>query len=229
MSASREHVLNAVRASIRQSGKPTLSPEQLTERLERPRPGLVPQRGQLDLAGRLDLFESWAKALSATLVRLDDLAHVPRAVADYLRQENLPAQVRLAPTPEIEGLDWQSQSLVEIARGRAQIDDTTSVTPAFAGIAETGTLMMLSGPQTPTTLNFVPENHIVVLKASQVVGSYEEALAHLRQVHGQGRMPRTVNYITGPSRTADIEQTIQLGAHGPRRLHILLVKDSADA
>src|SRR3546814_19426494 len=94
---------------------------------------------------------------------------------------------------------------------------------AFAGIAETGTVMMASGPDAPITLNFLPENHVVVLRASQVTGTYEEAWQRLREARWRGVMPRAVNLITGPSRTGDIEQTLLLGTHGPRRLHVLLV------
>ena len=82
--------------------------------------------------------------------------------------------------------------------------------------------MMKAGPEHPTTLNFLPDTHVVVLLASQIVGSYEDAWDRLRDVDS---MPRTVNFITGPSRTGDIEQTIFLGAHGPRRMHIVLVED----
>ena len=85
--------------------------------------------------------------------------------------------------------------------------------------------MLLSGSGGPTTLNFLPDNHIVVLRASRVVGAYEDAWTRLREAYGPGVLPRTVNLVTGPSRTADIEQTIQLGAHGPRRLHILVIED----
>ena len=92
---------------------------------------------------------------------------------------------------------------------------------AFAGVAETGTLIMRSGPNHPTTLNFLPDTHIVVIRKSQVVGTYEDAWDRLRE----GDMPRTVNLITGASRTGDIEQTIFMGAHGPRRMHIVLVED----
>jgi len=88
---------------------------------------------------------------------------------------------------------------------------------AFAGIAETGTLMLVSGPNSPTTLNLMPDTHIVVLRADQIVGPYEEALDRLRVRQDGKPLPRTVNFITGPSRTADIEQKIELGAHGPRR------------
>ncbi len=96
------------------------------------------------------------------------------------------------------------------------------MTPAFTAVAETGTLMLRSGPDHPTTLNFLPDTHIVVLRAGQIVGPYEDAWAKLRAA---GDMPRAVNFVSGPSRTADIEQTIQLGAHGPRRLHIVLIED----
>ena len=82
--------------------------------------------------------------------------------------------------------------------------------------------MLTSGADTPSTLNFLPDTHVVVLKAEDVVGPYEDALDRVR-ARGNG-MPRTINFVTGPSRTGDIEQQIQLGAHGPRRLHILLVE-----
>jgi L-lactate dehydrogenase complex protein LldG len=82
---------------------------------------------------------------------------------------------------------------------------------------------LISGPDNPTTLNFLPETHIVVLPKSAVTGSYEDVWDRLRQHVGEGVMPRTVNLVTGPSRTGDIEQTIELGAHGPRRLHIILL------
>ena len=120
--------------------------------------------------------------------------------------------------------------MLEIRRGRAEDADHVGVTGAFAGIAETGTLMLISGPESPTRNNFLPDTHIVVLRGAQVAASYEEAWDRLRARSGApsgGFMPRTVNFITGPSRTGDIEQRIELGAHGPRRLHIVLVDDGA--
>jgi L-lactate dehydrogenase complex protein LldG len=98
---------------------------------------------------------------------------------------------------------------------------------AFAGIAETGTLMLPSGPDRPTTVNLLPDTAMVLLRASRLVGAYEDAWDRLRAE--QGGMPRNVMLVTGPSRSADIEQTLELGAHGPRRLHILLVEDAAAA
>jgi L-lactate dehydrogenase complex protein LldG len=96
-------------------------------------------------------------------------------------------------------------------------------------VAETGTLMLHSGPESPTRNNFLPDTHIAVLRASQVVASYEDGFDNLRRKFAKAAggffLPRTINFITGPSRTADIEQKLELGAHGPRRLHIILIDD----
>ena len=131
----------------------------------------------------------------------------------------------MAPDPSLFDVPWRQTPMLEIRRGTPSESDQVSVTSAMAGIAETGTLMMLSGPDHPSTLNFTPDTHIVVLPASRVVGSYEDAWDVLRAKLAGGQLPRTVNHITGPSRSGDIEQTILLGAHGPRRLHIVLVGD----
>jgi L-lactate dehydrogenase complex protein LldG len=121
--------------------------------------------------------------------------------------------------------------MLEIRRGRAEDSDQVGVTSCFAGIAETGTLMLISGPESPTRNNFLPDTHIVVMRGKQVAASYEEGWTRLREARraadGSVALPRTVNFITGPSRTGDIEQRIELGAHGPRRLHIVLVDDEA--
>ena len=105
---------------------------------------------------------------------------------------------------------------VEQSMGKLQIG-------AFGAAAESGTLMLVSGADNPTTLNFLPDTHIVVIDAKDVAGDYETLWRRLREKFGDGVMPRTVNFITGPSRSADIEQTLILGAHGPRRLHVMVV------
>ncbi len=229
-SRGRAAVLGAVRRAL---GRDAQDATAARARLDAHPRGLIPQRSRLAPAAQLDLFQSQAEAVDASVARLDGLADVPQAVADYLKRHNLPATLRLAPDPELEGLDWAGTApLLSVASGRAEPQDATSLTPAFAGIAETGTLMLHSGPagsgRGPTTLNFLPETHIVVLRGSQVVGAYEEAWDRVRAVYGPGALPRSVNFITGPSRTGDIEQTLQLGAHGPRRLHILLVEDGPE-
>lgn len=225
MTTAKQQILASVRRSLRRAAPSAEVRAELEQRLAAPRAHLIPQRAQLPHAGQLDLMEAMLQELKATVVRLPGEAEVPQAIADYLKNENLPPKLRLAPRDDLRRLPWERAPLLEVEEGIAEADDATSLTGCFAGIAETGTLMMASGPEAPVTLNFLPENHIVLLRASQVTGSYEDAWQRLRAALGNGRMPRAVNMITGPSRTGDIEQTILLGAHGPRRLHVLLVDD----
>ncbi len=226
--AGRAAILGAIRQSL---GRPELSTDAkrgLNEHIAKHRANLVPARGKGDRAALIKRFREMAEAVSCTVETVADAAHLPAAVADYLRANNLPTQVTLAPDEWLAGLDWEGQSLLETKSGAAGIDDLVSVTPAFAGVAETGTLVALSGAGHPTTLNFVPDYHVVALPTSQIVGAYEEVWAKLRKANKVGRgftMPRNVNMITGPSRTADIALTIELGAHGPRSLHIVLIDD----
>ena len=145
-------------------------------------------------------------------------AELIAAVTDYLAAQKLPQSLCVAPHPLLGGIDWPENW--QVARGPARGDDRVGLAVAFCGIAETGSLMLLSGPESPTTLNFLPDEFICLLPGSRIVPRLEDAWALLRAERGS--LPRATNIITGPSRTADVEQTIQLGAHGPRRLHVLL-------
>jgi L-lactate dehydrogenase complex protein LldG len=218
---ARRQVLDGIRRSLRGGGAARAA--ELEARLRQHPPGPVPKRGQLDARGRVELFVQMAEFSAATVARLRSTDEVPDAVAAYLAGQNLPAQLRLAPDPRVTNLPWARRPVLILKRGRSNGEDLVSLTPVFAAVAETGTLALVSGRQSPTTLNFLPETHLALVDAGQIVGTYEEAWALLRQAYGDGVVPRTVNFVTGPSRSADIEQTLQLGAHGPRRLHILLV------
>lgn len=223
--SGRDAILGSIRGSLKR-GAGDGGREAVAQRLKAHAKGLQPERGQKPLAERVALFIEQAEGVAATTQRLSDLSEVPNAVSDYLRSANLASELRMAPHPDLQGLPWAEDApSLTIAEGAADAADQVSLTRALGGVAETGTLALASGPDSPTTLNFLPENNIVVLRESDLVGGYEEIFDKLRDRLGEGVMPRTLNFITGPSRTADIEQTIQLGAHGPRRLHILIVKD----
>jgi L-lactate dehydrogenase complex protein LldG len=229
MSDARAQVLGAIRKSLRRDGPSPNQQADIEARLADPPRGPIPARGQLARGARVELFVAMAKEAACTVTHIADRAAVPAAIAEYLARENLPAKLRVAPDAEVADLPWSTRPLLEVTSGRSDGSDEVSLTPALAAIAETGTLMLTSGPERPTTLNFLPETHIVLLTADQVVGGMEEAWAKLRERYGRGVMPRTVNLVTGPSRSADIEQTLQMGAHGPRRLHIILVDGEATA
>ncbi|MDH3596131.1 MAG: LUD domain-containing protein [Rhodospirillales bacterium] len=230
MSEAREQVLGAVRRSLRRgdTAETLAAASAATGRIAEHRRNLIPARADLPRAEQIALFETWAVQQAASVARVPDAAAVPGALAAFLKAENLPAEIRMAPDPELEALPWRDQPMLTVTKGPARESDAVSLTGALAGIAETGTLMLHSGPAGPTSLNFLPETHVIVLPAERVVASYEDGWDMLRARFGEGFLPRTVNFITGPSRTGDIEQTIQLGAHGPRRLHIILVGADAE-
>ena len=223
--SGREAILGNIRKGLKRSGPLAGTALELCQtRLREHRPNLIPARAQLPHAGQVELFVQMAQEASATVARVTDRAAVPAEVARYLADIGFAAEAIVAPDASIAGLDWAAAGVVTEAR-HARNGDRATVAPAFAGIAETGTLMLLAGPQSPTTLNFLPDAHIVVLDAARIVGPYEDAWAMLRSERGEGWMPRVVNWITGPSRSADIEQKLQMGAHGPIRLHIVLIGD----
>lgn len=227
MTSGREQILGGIRKSLKRGPLDPGKAAELRARLAAPPRNLIPARAAtLDAPSQVDLFVTMAEEVQTTVDRVASLADVPAAVASYLAAENLPAELAMSPDPVLDAIAWGERPLLQIRRGKAEPGDHVSLTPVFAGIAETGTLMLTSSPQTPSTLNFLPDTHIVVMRADQVVPTYEEGWTRLRERQsgaGGNAMPRTVNFVTGPSRTGDIEQRIVLGAHGPRRLHIVLV------
>ena len=227
MSEARQDILLGIRRSLKRGRLDMVREAELREQIALHRRNLVPARAAaLGDRGRGDLFVAMAEEVQATVTRVSSPGAVPEEVARYLVAENLPAELVLAPDPSLDDLPWDERPLLRIRRGRAEVGDAVSLTPCFAAIAETGTLMLISGAATPTTLNFLPDTHIVLVHADQVVAAYEDGWDRLRSA---GAMPRAVNFITGPSRTGDIEQRIELGAHGPRRLHIILIDDRREA
>lgn len=171
----------------------------------------------------IDRFIKRAALAGATVMRIDRLAQLPGEIAGFLEREQVPRAIAFSHEL-FTVLDWPAAGIT--ARyGPTQAEDTVSLTPAVAGIAETGSLLVASGPGTPQLRHFLPDIHIAALAADRVVGGYEDGWATLRaeaaRMHN-GVMPRAATLITGPSRTSDIERTLQIGVHGPRRLHIVL-------
>ena len=220
---SREAMLTAIRRGLRRGPLPTDQAVMLRSRLNAHPRQLIPARARLSHAEQVTLFVANVEKEFGSVTRVPDAEAVPGAVADYLAAQNLPTSLVMAPHPQLRVIPWSTRPLLEIREGRAQATDLLSVQHAFAAIAETGTLMLPSGAERPTTLNLLADTEIVVLRASRTVGAYEEAWDLLRAE--LGAMPRNVMLVTGPSRSADIEQTLELGAHGPRRLHVVLVED----
>ena len=222
----RQQILTAIRRGLKRGALPPDQTAMLRGRLASHPRHLIPARSRLPHAEQVDLFVRNVEREFGSVTRVADLDAVPGAVADYLSAQNLPGRVVMAPHPELRAIPWSARPLLEIREGRAEDSDMVSLQHGFAGIAETGTLMLPSAPDRPVTLNLLADTEIAVLRAEAIVGAYEDGWDRLRAV--AGGMPRNVMFVTGPSRSADIEQTLELGAHGPRRLHIVLVEDAAD-
>ena len=216
--SAREEILSGVRRALHVSGAEGPRRAAVAERLARPPKGLIPARGQ----GGVETFKAEALRAAASLAEVAAPEQIPAEIARYLRDNNLPATLRVGADPRLAGLAW-GETALEVSHGASDGSDLNGLSVAFAGIAETGTLALVSGADNPTTLNFLPDNHMVVVFKSDVVGEMESVFAKLRAAYGPGQAPRTLNFVTGPSRSADIEQTLLFGAHGPRRLHIVLV------
>jgi L-lactate dehydrogenase complex protein LldG len=216
--SARDEIFANIRRSLHVTGAEAPRKAAVADRLARTPSGVIPARGK----GGVETFKAEAIRAAATLTEVVNASEVPEAIASYLRERNLPATLKIGADPRLAGMPW-GQTALQVRHGPSDGHDLNAASVAFAGVAETGTLALVSGGDNPTTLNFLPDNHMVVVFAEDVVDDMESVFARARARYGAGEMPRTLNFVTGPSRSADIEQTLLFGAHGPRQLHIVLV------
>jgi L-lactate utilization protein LutC len=209
---SRDRILDRIR-DAQTRARPGIQTESIASHLaSHPRGPLPPPLDDL-----LACFKDRAIKLSSDVLETNDKMEVPALLARYLNERKLP--MRGVCWPSLSDLPWGAAGL-EMQSRPAKNQDLVGVTGAFCAIAETGTLMLLSGAETPATTSLLPETHVAVLDPKRIVASMEDAWDLMRKNYKQP--PRAVNFISGPSRTADIEQTVTLGAHGPYRVLIIL-------
>lgn len=219
--SSRERILAKIRRQQGRGGaNPSPAETQFSDSyVERHPRG--PVSSLPDLRGSLvNLFCARAQASASSTELVPSWADAPRAIARYLAANALPRSGCVWPA--LGQLSWQKAGLSLDVRA-ANGDDAIGVSGVFCAIAETGTLMMASGPATPASVSLLPETHFALVPALRIVARMEDAWDLARAELGQ--LPRAVNFISGPSRTADIEQTMVLGAHGPYRVHIIVVEE----
>jgi L-lactate dehydrogenase complex protein LldG len=224
-SAARAAILNRIRTAQRRPATATAEElaaveDYLARHPQGPRPAI---EGDLRLR-----FRAMSERMSSTVDEVPHLADAPAAAARYLAAQRLPLQAVIWPA--LAALDWTGAGLaVETRpprRDESQGADTVGITGCFCALAETGTLVLTSGPQTHASTHLLPETHVALLPASRIVKGMEDAFALLRDERGGGEMmPRALNMVSGPSRTADIELTLVLGAHGPYRVHIIVATE----
>ncbi len=220
---SRDIVLGRIRRALGAKDDDVERRVAVQRRLHAPAAGPLPARTQGSRSELIQQLKQRLEALSAS-AEVAPLADIPARVAEFLKRNNLPARLRSGSDPLLAGLDWSKAPAATVESGRAQPADEVSLTHAVAAAAETGTLVLVSGTDNPTTLSFLPETEIIVVRAEDVEGSYEATWGRIRALYGDRTMPRSVNWVSGPSRTGDIDQTLVLGAHGPRRLHVIVAE-----
>jgi len=221
--SSRDLVLGSIRRSLGVNGREAPRKATIEHRIARHPRGLIPARAQKPPIERLKVFKDQVEGIFGTAQQLGSADEIPAAVSAYLRSKNLPMRVRRGDDARLQQITWDKEKTLEVSTGRSDGKQLAAVSYAFGAAAESGTLVLLSGPDNPTTLNFLPDHHLVIIDAKDVAGDYETIWDRLRKKFGAGKMPRAVNWITGPSRSGDIEQKTLLGAHGPRSLHVLIV------
>ncbi len=174
----------------------------------------------------LDLFAERVADYRAVVERFPARG-LPAAIAAALEQHG----ARSAVVPEGFEQDW----LAEVDSGKALVPQAQAtesqvldgidavVSTATVGIATTGTIVLdHSAGQGPRALTLVPDLHICVVRADQVVPDVPEAVSRLRSSIDAGR---ALTWVSGPSATSDIELDRVEGVHGPRTLHVILVDD----
>lgn len=215
---SREDILLRVRANLgRDELNAAAAAKRIDDWLAARRTGPQPKVG-VGRTALVERFRAWSASASCTVDAAAQLTEVPAAVARYLTAHDLPMSAVVWPA--LATLPWAAAGVQAEPRG-ARDGDPVGITGCFCAVAETGTLMLCSSPDSPAAVSLLPETHVAVVDASRIVPHMEDAWALARAEFGT--LPRAVNFISGPSRTGDIEQTIVLGAHGPYRVHIVIV------
>ncbi len=163
-------------------------------------------------------FIEKANAAEMSITLLSDIKNLPYAVESFLEKEKLPSRINISDQT-LKQIEWHDRISPQFRVCRES--DTISLVHAFAGIAETGTLVSLSSMTLSTASLFLPTTCLFLLDANTIKLNLETAITRIKE-HDK-ILPRTINLITGPSRTGDIEQKIQTGMHGPSCVHIFLV------
>ena len=224
---ARTAIFSSIRSALKVPSHDEERRRQVDSRLKAHKANLIPARASGSRQDLMKRFQSTLETQSADVRIVDSVKEVPLCILNVLRDKNLPETLRMGSDPLLIDLDWDEAPQLECLSGATKGDDVVTLSHAFGGAAETGTLFLLSGGENPTTLNFLADTHIVVIEEDSIAGSYEDVWGKIRDVYGAGTMPRVVNLISGPSRTADIEQTIIMGAHGPRQLVVIVVNSKA--
>ena len=211
MTSAREQILGALREGLRGGEAVALPPVRRGATVPGPE--------------RAERFLSVLQRIGGRAEIVADLAGATARITALLAEHGV-QRLAVSDAPELAGMTaaWVAGRRllpVDALRDELLLADA-GVTFAQAGIAETGTLVLETASEHNRLASLLPALHIAVLPCSRLCGSLGDALAALAGADGAPRS-RTITFVTGPSRTADIELTLVVGVHGPKSLHVLLV------
>ncbi|HEX2841661.1 LutC/YkgG family protein [Hyphomicrobium sp.] len=220
---STERIIERVRAALGVSNRTdNVRQRAVAERFSHPPSYPRPAFARLDGNARNTRMISCLEAHGTQVIDIDNVGAVPQSVEACLRQYTPRPHLTMADDPQLSSLAWPVSLKPELWHGEPLGDGHAALTHAYAGVAETGTLVLSSGPESPPLLAFLPELHIVALSRDTIVSSFEDAFTLLSAHTAPGRFPRAINLVSGASRTGDIGGRIVKGAHGPRRLAVII-------
>jgi L-lactate dehydrogenase complex protein LldG len=205
---SRQVILDLIRSAT--SGESNVYDDQ---------PRNYVQRGSLDMTGRLYLMTERLREYGADVVE-SSTAELPATIARQLQSSGRHTFV----APPGLSAEWLAPAFawkIDHGLSHEEIEHSDGiVTAAFAGVADSGTIVLHHSPaEGRRVLTLLPDFHLCILRASQIVETLPEYFARCPQP------PRLATYISGPSATADIEMTRIKGVHGPRFLRVIIIRD----
>ena len=186
--------------------------------------GLLDQIGSmqppLPYADRVKCFHQRINSdkIAASIESIETIEHLPASIQCYLSNNQLAADIALQPTETLINLDLDAFNI----KFKAGSNEQVAVTMGHWGIAETGSIVIHSAPDSPVLLNFLASHHIIVIHEKNILANLEDYAARIHSLNEH----RMVCLITGASGTTDIEGVLVNGAHGPEHLHIITIKDS---
>lgn len=225
MSSARDDILGRIREALRlPAPRPHLRSDDTPGAPAKTGRAWLPEAGETREQQLRVLSENLAK-LRAQLIRVPDTDGAAAALSELATAKGwkrLAYHANEATRAAIAGLGCETWAAdVDFDKRRLESCDA-GLTTCEAIVAQTGSILVSSSENGGRALSILPHVHVVLARADQVVGDLTDAFALTRERHG-GRMPSMLSFITGPSRTGDIERILVLGAHGPKELVLILV------
>ncbi len=227
---AREEMLSKIKAALNTQahqeissfgGYAKASADEIRRRCDEKRERLIDQFGAelARVGGHLFRVANVAAALEY-IERLAVATGAKRVIGwDAPLIENL----ALAGSLEKFGVEFLSDRAGEIDFVRAAIDSDIGITTVDYALADTGTLVLISGEGRARAASLVPPVHVAIVEARQIIAGLDDLFVLLAE--NERELASAITFITGPSRTADIELTLVVGVHGPQQLHVILLTD----